>query len=131
MGLRKKIIFFSLVLILFTFLSTLQSSCFTLAFHAQRNFFRKTHAYSTQNPRYFLAKSTQKSHVTCEIPRQIQFQLKSAITIFNFNVCSPLDPASHLYCVLIWSIYTIYISGKLVKGGGHTSKLKMVINLFF
>ena len=69
MGLSKKIIFFQLVLILFTFLSTPQLSCFKLAFHTRRKKIRKTHAYSTQNPRYFLAKSTQKSHVTCEIPR--------------------------------------------------------------
>ena len=43
----------------------------------------------------------------------------------------PLEPANPLCCILVWSIYTIYVSGKLVQGGGgHTSKLKMVINLF-
>ena len=35
----------------------------------------------------------------------------------------------YLYCILISSVYTIYVGGKLSQGG-HTSKLKMVINLF-
>ena len=30
----------------------------------------------------------------------------------------PLEPANPLYCILVWSIYTIYVSGKLVQGGG-------------
>ena len=38
---------------------------------------------------------------------------------FQFRVCSPLDPANPLYCILIWSIYTIYVSGKLGQGGEH------------
>ena len=29
----------------------------------------------------------------------------------------PLEPANPLYGILVWSIYTIYVSGKLVKGG--------------
>ena len=45
---------------------------------------------------------------------------------------SPLDPANPLYCILIWYIDTTYVSGKLGPGGGeHTSKLKMVMTLFF
>ena len=75
-GLSKKIIFFSLALILFTFISTLRLSCFTLDFHARRKKIRKISqnsryflANSTQNPRYFHENSTQISHVTCEIPR--------------------------------------------------------------
>ena len=40
-------------------------------------------------------------------------------------------PAHPLYCILLWSIYTIYVRGKLFQGGEHTSKLKiMKINLF-
>ena len=31
---------------------------------------------------------------------------------------APLDPANPLYCILIWFIYTIYVSGKLGPGGG-------------
>ena len=43
-----------------------------------------------------------------------------------------IDPANPLYCILIRSIYTIYVSGKLGKGGGGTtSKLKILIDLFF
>ena len=46
---------------------------------------------------------------------------------------SPLAPANPLYCILIWYIDTTYVSGKLgpVGVGEHTSKLKMVITLFF
>ena len=51
------------------------------------------------------------------------------ITIFNFKVCSHLDPVNVLYCILILSIYTIYVSGKLGPGGEHTLKLKMVMTL--
>ena len=47
------------------------------------------------------------------------FQLKSDITIFKFKVCSPLEPENPLYCILVWSIYTIYVSGKLVQGGTY------------
>ena len=45
----------------------------------------------------------------------------------------PLDPANPLYCKLIWYIDTTYVSGKLGPGGGgeHTSKLKIVMTLFF
>ena len=44
-----------------------------------------------------------------------------------------MDPANPLYCILnIWYIDTTYVSGKLGPGGGgHTSKLKMVMTLFF
>ena len=54
------------------------------------------------------------------------------ITIFNIKVCSPLDPANPLCCILIWYIDTTYVSGEAgSRGGGHTSKLKMVMTLFF
>ena len=47
----------------------------------------------------------------------------------------PLDPANPLYCILIWYIDTTYVSWKLGPrgggGGGHTSKLKMVMTIFF
>ena len=43
----------------------------------------------------------------------------------------PLDPANPLYVILIWYIDTKYVSGKLGPGGEHTSKLKMVMTLFF
>ena len=43
----------------------------------------------------------------------------------------PLDPANPYYCILIWYIDTTYVSGKLGPGGEHTSKLKMVMTLFF
>ena len=44
----------------------------------------------------------------------------------------PLDPANPLYCILIWYIDIMHVSGKLGPGGGgHTSKLKMVMTLFF
>ena len=57
--------------------------------------------------------------------RQINFQLKSYITIFKFKVCSPpLEPANPLYCILVWPIYTIYVSGKLVQGGGTYFKIE-------
>ena len=39
------------------------------------------------------------------------------ITIFNFEVCPPLDPVNPLYCILVCYIYTIYFSGKLGPGG--------------
>ena len=32
---------------------------------------------------------------------------------------SPLEPANPLHCILVWSIYTIYVSGKLVQGGTY------------
>ena len=69
---------------------------------------------------------------------QTYFQSKyrnSVIIIFNIKVYSPpLDPANPFYCKLIWYIETTYVSGKLGSGGGgegHTSKLKMVMTLFF
>ena len=69
-----------------------------------------------------------------DVIRQINFQLKVTSPFLNSRYVSPLEPAYPLYCasILVWSIYTIYVSGKLVHGGGggHTSKLKMVINLF-
>ena len=44
-------------------------------------------------------------------------------------------PANPLYCILIWYIDITYVSGKLGPGGGgggeHTSKLKMVMTLYF
>ena len=49
----------------------------------------------------------------------------------HLKVCSHLDPANPLYCILILFICTIYVSGKLGQGGDHTSKLKIVIKLFF
>ena len=43
------------------------------------------------------------------------------ITISNIKVYPPPpDPANPLYCILIWYIDTIYISGKLGPGGGGT-----------
>ena len=53
-----------------------------------------------------------------------------ASPFLNSKYVPSLEPANPLYCILVWSIYTIYVSGKLVQGGEHTSKLKMVINLF-
>ena len=46
----------------------------------------------------------------------------------------PLDPTNPLYCRLPWSIYTIYVRGKLgqVRGvgvGGHTFILKILKTL--
>ena len=35
---------------------------------------------------------------------------------------APWDPVNPLYCILIVSIYTIYVSGKLGPGGEHTLK---------
>ena len=35
-----------------------------------------------------------------------------------FKVCPPLHPVNPLYCILILSIYTICVSGKLIPGGG-------------
>ena len=35
---------------------------------------------------------------------------------FLIKVCSPLDPVNPLYCILVWSVYTIYISKKLGQG---------------
>ena len=30
-----------------------------------------------------------------------------------------LEPTNPLYCILVWSIYTIYVSGRLVQGGTY------------
>ena len=55
------------------------------------------------------------------------------ITIFNLKYVPLLYPANPSCCILIWYIDTTYVSGKLGPGGGggHTSKLKMVMTLFF
>ena len=58
-------------------------------------------------------------HIIEALLRQSNFQLKSDITIFNFKVCSPLEPANPLYSTLVWSIYTINVSVKLVQGGTY------------
>ena len=52
-----------------------------------------------------------------------------ASPFLNSNYVPPLEPANPLYCIILCPIYTIYVSGKLIQGG-HTSQLKMVINLF-
>ena len=38
----------------------------------------------------------------------------------------PLEPANPLYCILAWSIYTKYVSGKLVQGGGGGAYFKIL-----
>ena len=45
---------------------------------------------------------------------QINFQLKSDITIFKFKVCSPLEPVNPY----------VYVSGKLVHRGGTYFKIE-------
>ena len=42
-----------------------------------------------------------------------------------------LDLTNHLNCRLLWSIYTIYVRGKLDQGGGHTFILKILKTLIF
>ena len=44
--------------------------------------------------------------------KQVEAQVTGSKDIFNFKVCSPMDLANPLHCILIWSIYTIYVSGK-------------------
>ena len=46
---------------------------------------------------------------------------------------SPLDPANPIYCILIWSVYTMYVSGKLGQGGTFLKieKDDKVMTLFF
>ena len=41
-------------------------------------------------------------------------------SFLNSKYVPPLEPANCLYCILVWSIYTIYVSWKLVQGGGGT-----------
>ena len=55
------------------------------------------------------------------------------ITIFNIKVCSPPGPSkSFILYIHMVIIDTTYVSGKLGPGGGgHTSKLKLVMTLFF
>ena len=48
----------------------------------------------------------------------------NVITIFDFKVCPPMDPANPLLCILMWSIYTLYASGKLCPGGGTHFKIE-------
>ena len=51
---------------------------------------------------------------------------------FNLKVCPPMDPENHVNCILIGSIYTIYVSGKLDPGvGEHSLKLKTMMTLLF
>ena len=46
------------------------------------------------------------------------------VITFNTKVCSPLDPANPLCCILIWYIDTTYVSGKLGPGGGTYLKIE-------
>ena len=50
--------------------------------------------------------------------------------IFKIKLCCPLDPTNHLYCRLLWSIYTIYVREKLCQEGGeHNFILKILKTL--
>ena len=58
--------------------------------------------------------------------------LKNRVIInFNFEVCPPLDPASHLHMLCQYTMLVYSIKDLLGQGGKHTLVLKMVMTLFF
>ena len=60
----------------------------------------------------------------------VKYLKNRVITIFNFEVCSPLDPASHLYMLCQYTMKVYSIKDVLGPEGEHTLKLKMVMTLF-
>ena len=64
---------------------------------------------------------------------QVEYLNNRFITIFNYEVCSPLDPASHLHMSCQYTILVYSITNLLGPGGGggeHTFILKMMMTLF-
>ena len=47
------------------------------------------------------------------------FPVKKYFRQFLFQGMPSLDPANPLYCILIWPINTIYVSGKLGQWGAY------------